>query len=118
MSDTELAFMPTSELRARITSTQLSPVEVTRLYLQRIEALDTQLNSYLTVTGELALKMARDAEQAVLDNKPLGPLHGVPISIKDLEVTNGIHTTLGCLIFELTGVHRFHYYHVCIPNSE
>jgi aspartyl-tRNA(Asn)/glutamyl-tRNA(Gln) amidotransferase subunit A len=70
MRDTELAFMPTSELRACIASKQLSPVEVTRLYLQRIETLDTQLNSYLTVTGDLALQMARDAEQAVLDGKP------------------------------------------------
>ena len=102
MRDTELAFMPTSELRARIASKQLSPVEVTRLYLQRIEALDTQLNSYLTVTGDLALQMARDAEQAVLDGKPLGALHGVPISIKDLEVSKGIRTTLGCLVFEDT----------------
>jgi len=102
MSDTDLAFMATAELRARIASKQLSPVEVTRLYLRRIEALDTQLNAYLTVTEDLALKMARDAEQAVMDGKPLGPLHGVPLSIKDLEVTKGIRTTLGCLIFEDT----------------
>jgi len=99
MPDTELAFMPSAELRTRIASKQLSPVEVTRLYLQRIEALDPQLNAYLTVTGDLALQMARDAEQAVIDGKPLGPLHGVPISIKDLEVTRGIRTTLGCRIF-------------------
>ena len=102
MPDTDLAFMPTAELRTRIASKQLSPVEATRLYLQRIEALDPQLNAYLTVTGDLALHMARDAEQAVMDGKPLGPLHGVPISIKDLEVTRGIRTTLGCRIFEDT----------------
>ena len=67
MPDTDLAFMPTAELRTRIAAKQLSPVEVTRLYLQRIEALDPQLNAYLTITGDVALKMARDAEQAVMD---------------------------------------------------
>ena len=54
MPDTDLAFMPTAELRTRIASKQLSPVEVTRLYLQRIEALDPQLNAYLTVVHEQA----------------------------------------------------------------
>ena len=102
MSDPTLAFMPTYELRVRIAAKQVSPVEVTQLYLQRIEALDTQLNAYLTITADLALKMARDAEQAVFDGKPLGLLHGIPLSIKDLEVTKGIRTTLGCLIFEDT----------------
>src|SRR5712692_141443 len=102
MSDTDLAFMPTHELRARIASKQVSPVEVTQVYLRRIEARNPQLNTYLTVTADLALKMAREAEQAVLDGKLLGPLHGVPISIKDLEVTKGIRSTIGSLIFKDT----------------
>jgi Asp-tRNA(Asn)/Glu-tRNA(Gln) amidotransferase A subunit family amidase len=92
--------MPTHELRARIAAKQVSPVEVTQVYLRRIEALNPQLNAYLTVTADLAMRMAREAEQAVVDGKPLGPLHGVPISIKDLEVTRGIRSTMGSLIFQ------------------
>lgn len=102
MSDTDLAFMPTHELRVRIAAKQVSPVEVTQAYLRRIEALNPQLNAYLTVTADLAMRMAGDAEQAVMDGKPLGPLHGVPISIKDLEVTRGIRSTMGSLIFQDT----------------
>src|SRR5438132_5723456 len=100
MHDADLAFLPAHELRALVAGKQISPVEVTALYLQRIEALDGQLNAYLTVTGDLALAAARQAEQAVMAGRPLGPLGGVPISIKDLEVTRGVRTTLGSLIFQ------------------
>ena len=100
MHDADLAFLPAHELRALVAGKQISPVEVTALYLQRIEALDGQLNAYLTVTADLALAAARQAEQAVMAARPLGPLGGVPISIKDLEVTRGVRTTLGSLIFQ------------------
>jgi Asp-tRNA(Asn)/Glu-tRNA(Gln) amidotransferase A subunit family amidase len=102
MRDTELAFLPTCELREHIATKQVSPVEVTELYLRRIEALNPQLNAYLTVTADQALAAAREAESAILARKPLGPLHGVPISIKDLEVTKGVRSTMGSLIFKET----------------
>ncbi|GIX47296.1 MAG: amidase [Candidatus Tectimicrobiota bacterium] len=102
MADQDLAFTPASVLREWIASKRVSPVELTELYLQRIERLDPQLHAYLTVTHEVAIKQARAAEEAVMAGKPLGPLHGVPLSIKDLEVTKGIRTTLGSLVFKDT----------------
>jgi aspartyl-tRNA(Asn)/glutamyl-tRNA(Gln) amidotransferase subunit A len=102
MNDADLAFTPTHQLRELIATKKVSPVEVTELYLQRIEALNTRLNAYLTVTADLALAAAREAEKAVLAGESLGPLHGVPISIKDLEVTRGVRSTMGSLIFKDT----------------
>ena len=89
MSDTDLAFLPATELRKKIVSKEVSPVEVTRLYLDRIEKFDGKLNAYLTVTDELAMEQARSAEAAVMKGDRLGPLHGIPTSIKDLESTEG-----------------------------
>lgn len=98
--DKELAFAPASEHRALIAEKQISPVELTQLYLDRIEELDSRFNSYLTVTAEEAMKAARTAEDAVARGEDLGLLHGIPISVKDLELTKGIRTTSGSLIFK------------------
>ena len=98
--DEELAFVPALELRRLIAERQVSPVEVTRLFLDRIEALDPRLNSYLTVAREEAMRSAKAAEEAVQRGERLGPLHGVPISLKDLEMTRGIRTTSGSLVFK------------------
>ena len=100
MSNNEdLAFTSTTELRALIAAGEVSPVEVTEQYLTRIDRLDSRLNSYLTVTADEAIDSARRAEEAVARGDDLGPLHGVPISIKDLELTRGIRTTGGSLAF-------------------
>ena len=98
--DEKLAFAPASELRDLIASKQVSPVEVTELYFDRIERLDSQLNSYVTLTRDEAIQTARAAEDAVVRGEALGPLHGLPISIKDLEMTKGIRTTGGSLAFK------------------
>ncbi|HBD85545.1 MAG TPA: amidase, partial [Dehalococcoidia bacterium] len=98
--DENLAFAPATELRELIAEKQVSPVEITQLYLDRIDRLDPQLNSYLTVTSEIALDAARKAEQAVTDGDELGPLHGIPISIKDLQMTKGVRTTGGSLAYK------------------
>lgn len=98
--DRELAFTDATEIRNRIVTKDLSPVEVTQMYLNRIERLDPQLNSYLTVTADKALKAARSAERSVLRGETLGLLHGIPISIKDSENTKGIRTTMGSLIYQ------------------
>jgi len=98
--DDNLAFAPASELRDMIADKQVSPVELTQLYFERIDRLDSHLNSYLTLTQDDAMQAARDAESAVMRGEGLGPLHGVPISIKDLELTKGIRTTSGCLVFK------------------
>ncbi|MCY3637976.1 MAG: amidase [Chloroflexi bacterium] len=98
--DENLAFTPASELAALIADKQVSPVELTQLYFDRIDRLDSQLNSYLTLTQDEAMQAARDAESAVMRGDALGALHGVPISIKDLELTKGIRTTSGCFVFK------------------
>lgn len=98
--DENLAFMPAAELRALIAAKQVSPVELTELYFERIGRLDSQLNSYLTLCQGEAIQAAKDAEDAVMRGDELGALHGVPISIKDLELTKGVRTTSGCLVFK------------------
>ena len=100
MMDNDIAFAPAKELRTLIATGQVSPVEATEQYLRRIESLDSQLNSYLTVSADEALESAKAAEQAVVRGDSLGPLHGLPISIKDLEMTGGIRSTSGSLVFK------------------
>ncbi len=97
--DHDLAFAPATELRDLIADGQISSVELTELYLSRIESLDGRLNSYLTLTSEIALAQAKRADEATARGESLGPLHGVPISIKDLEMTRGVRTTSGSLAF-------------------
>ena len=99
-TDTDLAFTPAYELRSLIASKEVSPVELAELSLRRIEALDSKLNAFLTVAPELALDAARQAEEAVVRGDDLGPLHGVPISIKYLVNVKGLPTTSGSLLFK------------------
>ncbi len=100
MADSDLAFVPASDLRRLIADKHVSPVEVTELYLSRIDDLDSQLNTYLTLAGEKAVRSAKAAEEAVMRGDSLGPLHGLPISIKDLEFTKDIRTTGGSLVYK------------------
>ena len=101
MSDDELCFAQASEVVALIRRRKVSPVEVTRAVLARIEKVNPVLNAYCTVAGEQALAAARRATVAVgKRGVRLGPLHGVPVSIKDLTPTKGIRTTWGSKIFE------------------
>ncbi|MBA3530680.1 MAG: Asp-tRNA(Asn)/Glu-tRNA(Gln) amidotransferase subunit GatA [Ardenticatenales bacterium] len=73
----------------------LSPLELTRAFLARISALDPQINSFITVTAEQALADAQEAEQAIQRGEYRGPLHGIPIALKDLFETKGVLTTAG-----------------------
>ena len=98
--DENLAFAPSHELAALIADKQVSPVEITQLYYDRIERLDDKLNSYLTLTQDDAMASARGAEEAVMRGDAIGPLHGVPISIKDLVMTKGVRTTSGSLAYK------------------
>ncbi|MBI4199700.1 MAG: amidase [Chloroflexi bacterium] len=100
MSEQDLMFAPAWQLRDLVAARQLSPVEVTELFLRRVEALNPRLNAYLTVAADQAIRAARQAEAAVSAGKRLGPLHGIPISIKDLTFTKGIRTTRGSLLFQ------------------
>ena len=100
MIDEDLAFAPASELAESIAKKQVSPVEVTELYFNRIEKFDPKLNAFLTLAHDEAMETARAAEESVMRGDKLGPLHGVPISIKDLELTKGIRSTSGSLVFK------------------
>ena len=97
--DQELAFTSASELRQLIAGKQVSPVEVTETYLRRIDRLDPDYNAFLTVADD-AIESAKAAEEAVVRGDRLGPLHGLPVSIKDLEMTRGLRTTAGSLIYQ------------------
>jgi aspartyl-tRNA(Asn)/glutamyl-tRNA(Gln) amidotransferase subunit A len=77
---------------------QLSPVELTRFILERISRLQPALNAFITVTADLALEQAKCAEKEILRGIYRGPLHGIPISLKDLFYTKGIRTTAGSKI--------------------
>jgi aspartyl-tRNA(Asn)/glutamyl-tRNA(Gln) amidotransferase subunit A len=98
MPDETLAFLPLAELAPQLARRAVSPVELTRLYLARIERYDPTLRAYITVTAEAALAAARAAEQEIVAGRYRGPLHGVPLAIKDLLWTAGVRTTAGSRI--------------------
>src|SRR5687768_2101040 len=89
----DLAVLTITDLARAIHSREVSPTEVTRAMLERIERVDPRINSYITITSDLALQQAKQAEQDLVSGKDAGPLHGVPIALKDLYATKGIRTT-------------------------
>lgn len=95
MNDEDLCFTPAFELRARIAKKELSPVEVTSAVLVRIESLEPKLNAFATLTPDTAMAAAKEAEAAVARGDELGPLHGVPMTIKDLVFAAGVPTEFG-----------------------
>lgn len=104
MTDSDLAFASIEEIGRLFRKRKLSPVEVTKLMLARIERLNPKLNAYLTVTGELALAQAKKAESELYaprerkGHRDRGPLHGIPISLKDNIYTKDVRTTAGSKI--------------------
>ncbi len=100
MSDRDLRFTPATELRRLYRARKVSPLEVMQAVLARIDAVNPQLNAYVTVARDSALAEARKATAALKRAAVLPPLHGVPVSIKDLTPTKGIRTTWGSKIFE------------------
>ncbi len=89
-----------TELGAAYRARKLSPVDATRACLDRIARLDPELHAFITVTDELALDQARAAEAELARGRDRGPLHGVPIALKDLIDTAGVRTTGGSAVFE------------------
>jgi len=89
-----------TELRARVASREVSPVEVTQAVLARVDALQPKLNAFITVCHESALVQAKVAEAAVMKGETLGLLHGVPYAVKDLVNTAGVRTTYGSLVYK------------------
>jgi aspartyl-tRNA(Asn)/glutamyl-tRNA(Gln) amidotransferase subunit A len=99
MDEQELCYMPATELSRRIRDKSLSPVELTRAVLSRIERLNPKLNAVCTLTAESALEAAKAAEARVMKGGELGLLHGLPVTLKDLSLTRGVPTMAGSHVF-------------------
>src|SRR5258708_24981466 len=91
----DVLYLSVNELAARIRSRKLSPVDLTESYLSRSEKIGTRLNAYATLTRELALRQARQAEREINAGKYRGPLHGIPYAAKDLLAVRGYPTSWG-----------------------
>ncbi len=100
MSDADLCYLSATDLAVVIRTKQVSPVEVVDVVLARIEQLNPRLNAFCLVTADAARQAAQAAEHAVMHGEPLGPLHGVPVSIKDLVLTKGMRTMRGSKLYE------------------
>ena len=97
MDMSSLHYATLLEVAALIKVRDLSPVELTRHMLGRIDAVDPSLHAYLAVTGKSAVAEAEQAEAELRSGRCRGPLHGVPIAIKDLFHTRGTPSTFGTL---------------------
>src|SRR5258708_14439289 len=91
----DLAYTSAAELAALIARRAVSPVEAVDGVLVRIEQTQPVLNAFITVCAEEARAAAREAEAAIIRGAPLGPLHGVPFTVKDLVNTARVRTTFG-----------------------
>ena len=98
MADAPLHYQTITEVAERIRSREISPVELTRVMLDRIAALDGDLKSYATVMAEPAMAAARAAEAEIVSGRYRGPLHGVPVAVKDLCFTAGVATMGGAQV--------------------
>jgi aspartyl-tRNA(Asn)/glutamyl-tRNA(Gln) amidotransferase subunit A len=107
MTSSEICFLSAGELGRLIQKKELSPVEVVEAHLKRMEILEPTLNSFITVLAEQALAAARQAEKEILAGRYRGPLHGVPLGLKDLYYSKGIRTTSGSKIFD-----------ACVPDFD
>ena len=98
MNKADIPFLTATELSRLIERKEVSPVEATEAYLDRIDDLDFKFNSYLTVCRKEALQAAQEAEQDIAQGNYLGPMHGIPVAVKDQLWSKGIRTTIGSRI--------------------
>ncbi len=99
MNSTELCYTPATDLARMLRTRELSPVEIVDALLARIENLNPRINAYLTVDVDGARAAAQAAETAIMRGDDLGVLHGLPVSIKDLEPTAGLRCTYGSKLY-------------------
>ncbi|MGQ9645495.1 MAG: amidase [Thermodesulfobacteriota bacterium] len=100
MDAQELCYLSVAELSRLIKRREISPVEVVRMHLARVETLEPLLNSFITLLPEKAMEEAKAAEQEIGSGRYRGPLHGVPIGLKDLFYVKGVRNTSGSKIFD------------------
>ncbi|MHB9091275.1 MAG: amidase family protein, partial [Chloroflexota bacterium] len=93
MADNELVYKPAAALAALIEKKQVSPIQVMRALLERIERLEPILNCYVSVAADAALAAAAAAEREIVAGGYRGPLHGIPVALKDIFDVVGMKTT-------------------------
>ena len=98
MDKQDIPFLTTAELSELIRTREVSPVEAASAYLDRIDSLNFKFNSYLTVCRNEAMADAEDAERSIAAGNYLGPMHGIPVAVKDQLWTKGIRATAGSRI--------------------
>ena len=94
-SDEDLAYLPVTHLSRLIETRQVTSIDLTRLYLSRLKRFDPQLSCVVNLTEDLALNLARRADEEIAAGKYRGPLHGIPWGLKDLFAVRGTKTTWG-----------------------
>jgi len=99
MNDRDLMFLPAHEQRRMMLDGQISSVELTQAAFRRIAEPDSQLNAFMAIDQEGALATAAECDRMLASGDAPGSLHGVPVAVKDLEVTNGLRTTFGSSAF-------------------
>jgi len=95
-----LCFMTIAEAGPLLKAKRLSPAELTRAYLDRIDLLNPGINAFITVLRDEALTHAREMEKEIAAGHYRGPLHGIPIAVKDIFATDGHRTTCGSKILK------------------
>ncbi len=100
MDELEICYMSAGQLGPLVESGELSPVEIVQAHLSRIRSTEPVLNSFITLLPDEALSAARQAERDIRAGRYRGPLHGIPVGLKDLFNTGGVRTTSGSRIFD------------------
>src|SRR5687767_1043916 len=98
--ETNLLYLPAVHLAELIRSRKLSPIELVEAYLRRIEQLNGTYKSFITICSDEAIESAKRAEKALSRKSKVGPLHGLPIGVKDQISTKGVLTTYASLLYK------------------
>ena len=107
MAQADLLTLTIAQAAPRLERRELSPVELTEAVLQRIGAVNATLNAYITVCAPQAREVAQAMERMIRAGYYLGPLHGIPIALKDNIYTRGVRTTAGAIVVGKTNMHEF-----------
>ena len=100
MDTLEICYMSAGDLSKLVQKKEVSPVEIIEAHLSRIEATEPVLNSFITLLADESRAAARQAEKDIQAGRYKGPLHGIPVGLKDLYNTGGVRTTSGSKIFD------------------
>ena len=100
MDSTDLCYLTAGQLSRLIQQKEVSPIEIIEAHLSRISALEPKLNSFITLQSDHAIEAARKAEEEIQTGKYRGPLHGIPVALKDLFSVKGVRSSSGSKIFD------------------